>query len=481
MSSSILTTRRELGRLGLGALGLTLAAPFARARRVQVVDDLAARILATPRESLLRLVEAELRKGATWRTLQTACFQAGVRDIGPIAVGGELHAVLVVPSVCELASRESESEALLPVIFNLAELKKAQADDVEEGDWKLPPRPAVEPGEPAAQYRALEQALRARDAGAGDRAVTALLAKEDPRRVYECFWPAGARCFAGLAHKMILAAQAHRALEFLGWEHAEPTLRMLASAYSDRYRIGEYPDDDQARAAAGELRDPLNGLGDPEVSLALFRRLSGASPAEGMELAVASLNDGMSSATFWDAIFLAASDVFARGPGLLPVHAVTVADALAYGYHASSISAPTTRKLLLVQAAAWMPTFRDDFAARRNLSMDGPGLDDLELGDVEDDVSVEDVFREPTRQKVVGCVSGGRRSEFEMRLRRTLHCGATEVHQLKFAAAVLANASRAHPRLAPWILAPVLDYLPTASTPETELHARSVELITRLG
>ena len=452
--------------------------------RLQKAEDpmvrLAERILAASGDSVLRLVEAELRRGLSWQTLQGALFLAGMREINPIPVGGKLHAVLVVPAVFDLAEAGSTSEALLPVLYNLREIKESQARDVEEGDWRLPARPAIDSDDVDSGRGALEAALRARDGAAADRALTGLLGTEDPRQLYECFWPAGARSFAGLAHKMILVAQVHRSLDRIGWQRSEPALRALAYALSDRYRVDEYPDDDEVRGAAGAMRAGSAGVPDPDVSLALFGRLVAASPESAVEIVLARRRDGVSEATIWDALFLAASDVFARGPGLLPVHPVTVMNAMAYAFRSTSV--PSTRGFLLLRAASWIPTFRDDLAGRRSLSMDGPGLQELQPARAERDVSVEEVFREPTRQGVVALVARkDRRQRFEAQLRRHLVRGASEVHQIKFCAAVLENARRAHPSLAPWILAPVLDYLPGAAADETELHAESVELIRRLG
>ncbi len=93
---------------------------------------LAGRILAAGGDSVLRLVETELRRGLSWQTLQGALFLAGMREINPIPVGGKLHAVLVVPAVFDLAEAGSTSEALLPVLYNLREIKESQARDVEE-------------------------------------------------------------------------------------------------------------------------------------------------------------------------------------------------------------------------------------------------------------------------------------------------------------------------------------------------------------
>ena len=114
--------------------------------------------------------------------------------------------------------------------------------------------------------------------------------------------------------------------------------------------------------------------------------------------------------------------------------------------------------------------------------MDGPGLQEHQVPREQPDVSVEAVFREPTRPGVAACVARqDRRQIFAAQLRGHLYRGASEVHQIKFCAAVLENARRAHPSLAPLILAPVLDYLPGAAADETELHAASAELIRRLG
>ncbi len=71
-----------------------------------------------------------------------AIFLCGVRDIRPRPYG-ILHAVMMVESSFQLSESAPREETWLPVLWNLDDLKIAQAEDrVEAGDWTLSPAQA---------------------------------------------------------------------------------------------------------------------------------------------------------------------------------------------------------------------------------------------------------------------------------------------------------------------------------------------------
>jgi hypothetical protein len=199
----------------------------------------------------------------------------------------------------------------------------------------------------------------------------------------------------------------------------------------------------------------LEGEHDEGRSLALARELRTATPGAAQASVVAELNAGRHPAVLWDALRLAAADLFVRSPGLLAVHATTVTNAL-YHVHRSSRN-DEMRRIALLQAAAWITLFRDRFVRSLDTSMKGPGLDA--------------VLEEEEGESAEALAAAHRAHLFR---------SVDNPHQPKYAAAVLEDARLAHPRWRRALLRPALDYLAGSNTPQTDLCQRSRELIGRL-
>src|SRR5438874_4608930 len=188
----------------------------------------------TPRERLLEEVGAKIKRGLSYRDLLAALLLAGVRNIQPRPVGFKFHAVLVVNSA-HLASLSSpDADRWLPIFWALDYFKSSQAQDVKEGDWTM--RSADETKVPPAHKakQAFIEAMEAWDEDAADAAVTGLARSASAQEIFELFCRYGARDFRELGHKAIYVANSWRALQSIGWHHAEPVLRSLAYALLDR-------------------------------------------------------------------------------------------------------------------------------------------------------------------------------------------------------------------------------------------------------
>jgi len=72
------------------------------------------------------------------------------------------------------------------------------------------------------------------DEPAVDTAVAGLARNASAQEIFELFCRYGARDFRELGHKAIYVANSWRALQCIGWQHAEPVLRSLAYALVDR-------------------------------------------------------------------------------------------------------------------------------------------------------------------------------------------------------------------------------------------------------
>jgi hypothetical protein len=95
-------------------------------------------------------------------------------------------------------------------------------------------------------------------------------------------------------------------------------------------------------------------------------------------------------------LHVAASELLMRQPGIVALHAVTTTNALGFAYQTSGND--ETRRLLLLQNAAFVPMFRDAMGGRggiKKLSIEDLSADDAERKDVTIDQIFADVRREP--------------------------------------------------------------------------------------
>jgi hypothetical protein len=77
---------------------------------------------------------------------------------------------------------------------------------------------------------------------------------------------------------------------------------------------------------------------------------------------VALLNQGVAPQSIWDGVFDGAGELLMRAPGILSLHAVTCANALRYAWQQARED--DTRRFLLLQAASFMPLFRNRDGAK---------------------------------------------------------------------------------------------------------------------
>ncbi len=362
--------------LGLGDFGFLSRLPRVSAAEATLdpgavrfdpsIEPLVRFLEDTPRERLLEETGAKIRRGLNYRELLAALLLAGVRNIQPRPVGFKFHAVLVVNSA-HLASLSSpETDRWLPIFWALDYFKNSQAQDVHQGDWTMGAvqEKDVPPSDKAPM--AFVDAMENWDAAAADAAVTGLARTAGAHQVFEIFCRFGCRDFREIGHKAIYVSNAWRTLQCIGWQHAEPVLRSLA------YALLDHEGDNPARRDAPADRpgrrnrkllasiEPgwLDGKIQPDATRALLETLRHASSNEASDQVIAALNRGVSPRSVWDALFDAAGELLMRRPGILSLHASTATNALHYAFeHAAD---EDTRKILLLQTAAFLPLFRGD-------------------------------------------------------------------------------------------------------------------------
>src|SRR5439155_16729375 len=98
---------------------------------------------------------------------------------------------------------------------------------------------------------------------------------------------------------------------------------------------------------------------------------------------VETINRGVSPQSVWDALLVGAGELLMRQPGIVGIHTLTSTNAMRYAFGACGDE--ETRKLLLLQNAAFLPLFRGAMKGRGNLG--DQKVEDLQWAEVPVDSS----------------------------------------------------------------------------------------------
>jgi hypothetical protein len=330
------------------------------------IEPLVRLLEETPRERLLEEVGVRIRRGLSYREVLAALMLAGVRTIQPRPVGFQFHAVLVVNSAHLASLASPEGDRWLPIFWALDQFKVSQAADVRQGDWTL--GPVAESSVPSREKarRAFVDAMDRWDEGAADSAIAGVARTATREEIVELLARYAARDFRDIGHKAIYVANSVRTLDVIGWQHAEPVLRSLTLALL--YREGasgnpaesDFPADRPYRHNSETLTriraDWLNGPPNADTAGELLQTFRGASPQAASDAAVAVLNRGVSPRSVFEACFVGSAELMMRRAGILALHATTSTNAIHYLWQQSRDD--RTRRLLLLQNAAFLPLFR---------------------------------------------------------------------------------------------------------------------------
>jgi len=374
--------------------------------------------------------------------------------------------------VFQLAADLPPRERLAAVLWNLDDFKASQARDEQEGDWRLPPAPKASTRSADEARRELAAALESGDDERADRAAVGAWEHLDHGSTFEILTSHAVRDFSNLGHKPIFVGHADRVLRRIDERHGLPVIRALVHGLLDAPEALE--EHDVSARAAHDLRDDWKtGRRLPEESLELAHALRGADPGDARAAVVEAVESGLHPDSAWDGIRLAAAELFARRPSLLPVHPTTVSSALRFVYDSSRDD--STRRIALLQAAAWIPLFREALAPRVGFSVDDPGLDELVQPSEGQAVEVRELFEEPTRERTRAFLRDpGALAPFEDALRRHVFRGGREHHVPKYAAVLIEDVRTADPRWRGALFAAALEYLPSTRTPTTEIYERAL-------
>ncbi len=468
--SFLKTTAGAAALAGLGDLGfLTQLRPVSAAeakldpRIVRLhpeIEPLVRLLENTPRERVLEEVGARLRRGLAYRDLLAALMLAGVRNIQPRPVGFKFHAVLVVNSAHLASLASPDSDRWLPIFWAIDQFKSSQERDVREGNWTMSPikESAVPRSHRAKQ--ALIEALDNWDEAAADAAIVGLARTAGAHEIFEILCRYGVRDYRELGHKEIYVANSFRTLEAIGWHHAEPVLRSLTYAMLDRVGAKENP----ARAdlpadrpfrrnleAAKKIRAGWrDGKPDADATLEMLKTIRDGSAVDTSEKVVELLNRGTAPQSLFDAFFDGAGELLMRQPGIASLHATTFTNAVHYAWRHTRDE--ETRKLLLLQNAAFLPLFRGNSPDK------GIHLDTLEPQPLESTgaAAIEEIFADVSRSNTR--LSAARKILTYLKdnpdpkpltdaARRLIFLKGRDSHDYKFSAAVLEDYSVMAP---PW-------------------------------
>jgi hypothetical protein len=197
-------------------------------------------------------------------------------------------------------------------------------------------------------------------------------------------------------------------------------------------------------AAQERVDGESKGGGDNDAVAEILAVLREGSDEDASRAVDAATRRGIPDEQLWTGIFLAAGDLMLKQSGIISVHANTSVNALHYAYRHQDD--PRARRLLLLQAAAFLPLFRDLLGGeRRHLR-----VDTLEALDQEADPgsTLEDIFatvshdRVDAARKTLGYLAaGGAEPPFLSLARQYVVERNTGYHDYKFAEAAFENAA----------------------------------------
>ncbi len=451
------------------------------------IEPLVRLIEDTERSKLLEEIGSRIKKGLSYREVLAGLLLAGVRNVQPRpSVGFKFHAVLVVNSAHQAALAGPDNERWLPIFWALDGFKGAQATNLKESGWRM--KPANESKVPTAQKArlAFTTAMDNWDVEAADAAVSGAARSLTAGELFDLFAKYGSRDFRDIGHKIIYVCNAFRTLEVIGWHHAEPVLRSLAFAllkHDGKNPAKEDLEPDRTgRKNAERVRNPKQprGVADgpaPKLTAELIKLLRTATADQMGEAVAHHMDFGVSPRFMWDGLFLGAGELLMRQPGIVGLHTLTTLNALHYA--ARTTGDADLRKLLLLQAASFLPMFRDAMKARGKVG--DAKIDELNGRIEAKKFSVGDVYAELSRDKETAARTAltvlkadpKKAKDFIDEGRRLIFMKGTDAHDYKFSTSVMEDAGFVSPEWRDHFLAASVFWLRGSDAPDSALVKRT--------
>lgn len=448
----------------------------------------------TDRAVIVEKVTGVIRSGTSYRELLTALFLAGIRNVQPRpAVGFKFHSVLVVHAAHQAALGANDSQRWMPILWAIDYFKRAQGQDVSEGDWTMAAVDESKLPEGTKALSELSQAFENWDVGAADVAAAAASRVLSASQLLDVLAKYATRDFRSIGHKSIYVAGAFRLLATIGWEHSEPVIRSLV--YAALNHTGEEnpskrdAEVDRAGRSNWELVKTvpgswMRGKVDPQASVRLLDSLRTASPVEASKVAASMLADGVHPKSLYDGMFLMAAELVSQQPAIVPLHAVTTTNAIHYLYQ--HVASDELRLWLLMQNASFLAHFRDAANLRGNMTpqkidqwtVDGEGgTSDSPLDATQ---SLEQIFKnvrndraKASQDALAFLRTDGAAESIIRRSRELVFLKGNDSHDYKFSSASLEDFYFIDPRWRNQYLAACTNLLRGANESTTDL-ARKV-------
>ncbi len=442
----------------------------------------------TPRDRLLEEMAARIHAGLSYREILAGLLLAGVKNVEPRpSVGFKFHTVLVVNSA-HLASMSSPPEhRWLPIFWALDYFKSAAARDVvERGDWTMGRVDESAIPAPHKAPKAFIQAMDNWDTAAADTAIAGMARSASANAVYEPLFRYGARDFRSIGHKAIYVANSLRTLQCIGWHHAEPVLRSLA--YALLMHEGDNPSKRDAEADRPyrrnlELVDSIRtdwqtGTVDHSATQDFVTALRVSSNDDACDQVVELLNRGVAAQSIWDGLFVAAGELLMRQPAIVALHAITTTNALHFAYQTSGND--QTRRLMMLQNAAFLPMFREAMGGRGRVK--DLFIDDLQAATTENSgrAAIDEIFTDLSNEpnaaaaKVLGFLQHSQDAKTLIDAARVLiFLKGNNAHDYKFSSAVLEDYYNVSPHWRDKYMASNVFMLRGSQRPDNELVVRA--------
>ncbi len=406
----------------------------------------------SPREKVLEAVAERIQAGTSYRELVAALLLAGVRNVQPRpSVGHKFHGVLVVNSA-HLASISSPDEyRWLPIFWAIDQFKSSQAADIREGNWTMAPVKESQLPAPSQARQMFVDAMNNWDVEQADVAAAALARTAGSNELFDLFARFACRDFRSIGHKTIYVANAWRTLNCVGWQYAEPVLRSLAYAILNHEGSPNPARSDQEAdrpgrenlARAKKLRaDWQVGTVDSQATHDLLATIYGGTSSDLCEQVVEVINRGVSAQSVWDALLVGSGECLMRQPGIVGLHTLTSSNALRYAFEACGDE--ETRKLLLLQNAAFLPLFRSAMQGRGNVGEQK--IEALEPAEIPADsaAALDSIFADvggdrmqAARKTLAFARANPDPRDFVNRARTLIFLKGRDSHDYKFSSAVL--------------------------------------------
>lgn len=367
------------------------------------VEPLVRLIETTSREKLFDKIVARIQAGVSYQQLLTSVFLAGIRNIQPRPLGFEFHCVLSVHSAHLAAIAASDGDRWLALFWALDNFKQSQAVKLKKGVWVMPHLDEEKAPSPMHSRKNFIAAMDAWDVEGANSAIPALTRTSGSNELLELFTRYGTRDFRDIGHKAIYVANAFRTLNTIGWRHAEPVLRSVTFALlhcdaGNPAKDDLEPDrpwrDNLERAK--KIRDGWQrGKVNPEVTIEILAVQRSGSVKEVCDKVVELLNREVDPASIWDGLFITAGELLMRQRGIVALHSMTSMNALHWLYQTSGVD--ETRKMLMLQAAAFTSLFRRSLGRP---AQQGVNIDALEQIEIQGPNAIDDIFANVSKDRL---------------------------------------------------------------------------------